>query len=209
MIIGIDPGANGALVRYDYRSGSLDIQDIPTWYQTVGNKKRSRIDAVALAEYFEMQKLCGAEIVMIEAVGGRPKQSASNAFVFGYGVGLIYMACIMARLPIETAYPAVWKKIMRLPGKRAPRKKDDPEPTKAQQSAHKKEAEGTIIQRADELFPDYTHMWRGAKGGYKVDRAEATLLARYCADHVIHTTRLVNLDASEYALAYRNADTGG
>ena len=90
-VIGVDPGSGGALALYDAKNDALDITDMPTATVTIGKSRRMRIDAVSLLEYFEVAKLMGAELVIIEAVGGRPGQSGMNAFTFGYGVGLIYM----------------------------------------------------------------------------------------------------------------------
>lgn len=197
-VIGVDPGTGGALALYDHVAGVLDVQDMPCWYMQVGSKKRRRVDPVALLEYFEMQKMMGATLVLIEAVGGRPRQSASGAFVFGYTAGLIYMACIACRLPIETVPPQVWKRTMRLPGKKKGEK----------EGKTPKQIETEIINRADELFPDHRNKWRGPQGGYKLDRAEAALLARYAADYALRSTEPIALKDVEWQLAYRNADLG-
>lgn len=195
-VIGVDPGLSGAMARLDYTTGALDIQDMPTWNMVVAKKTRTRVDANDLIDYFELQKMMGAELVLIEAVGGRPKQSASAAFVFGYTVGLIYMACISVRLPIETVPPQVWKKVLGLPGK------------KEKQGKTSKEQNGLIIQRADELMPEYRNLWRGPQGGYKLDRAEAAMLAYYAAKYALNSTKAVDIRDPEWKLAYRNADTG-
>lgn len=188
FVLGVDPGGNGAFAIYDTDSRRLvSVEDMPVWFQAVGRRKRKRIDALALAEQFDMYEVLGVELVVMEAVGGRTGQGAAAGFVFGYGVGLIYMAALYSRLVIETIPPATWKKIMNVPGK-----------TKADDSA--------IIARADELFPHDRHLFRGERGGKKVDRAEAAMLARFGADHVLHT---MNTLKPEVKTAYsKNADTG-
>jgi hypothetical protein len=200
-VIGVDPGGTGALAHYDIASNTLDVEDMPVWSMAIGKgKTRKRIDGVALLEYFEMKKMMGVQLVMIEAVGGRPKQSASNAFVFGYGVGLIYMACVATRLPIETVPPQTWKKLMRVPGKgKKQAEKENRTP---------KQTEGMIVQRADELFPAYSGLWRGPRGGYRLDRAEAAILARYAGDYAMRSTRPVRIQDAEWQMVYRGADTG-
>lgn len=189
-VIGIDPGASGALAEYDPTTGELSVVDMPTWHIMVGRKKRVRIDAVELADYFEMKKIGGAKLALIEAVGGRRGQGAGAGFTFGYGVGLIYMACIMVRLPIETVAPSVWKKVMRVPGKAKEKSR---------------EADEAIAYRADELFPDYRDVWRGPKGGFKLDRAEAALLAKYAADYALPS---VDITKVQELKVYQNAETG-
>lgn len=189
LVLGIDGGNHGAFAVYDAASGRIvgAIQDMPLWFQTVGKKKRQRVDALALADMMDMFDTIGIGLAVLEAVGGRPRQSASAAFVFGYGIGLIYMSLLYAKIPIETVPPGTWKKIMNVPGK-----------TKADDSA--------ILARADELFPHDRSQWRGERGGKKVDRAEAAMLAKFGADHVLRTMGQVT--DQELRLAYQKADTG-
>lgn len=188
LILGVDPGASGAFAVYDnIAQRIISIEDMPVWYQTVGKKKRKRVDALALADMFDTYEMMGVELVVMEAVGGRPRQSASAAFVFGYGVGLIYMAALYSKIVIETVPPAAWKKLLNVPGKQ-------------------NGSDDDILARADELFPHDRHLWRGERGGKKVDRAEASMLARFGADHVWHT--LGQFNDAELRLAYQNADTG-
>lgn len=215
VVVGVDPGLYGAMARYDDSTGILDVTDMPIWYMTVGKKQRPRVDAVELAEYFDMQKMLGAELVLIEQVGGRPKQSASAAYVFGYTVGLIYMACIAARLPIETVPPQVWKKVLNVPGKRDGRKGADKPVYATEQEAKtakrefKKQVDGALIGRADEIFPNYRDVWRGPKGGFSLDRAEAALLAFYAGRYQVGKTKAVSIRDPEWKMVYHNADTGG
>lgn len=191
LVVGVDPGLTGALALYNASTDALDISDMPTWSMVINKHKRQRVDAVALDEYFMMAKMIGVQLVVLEAVGGRPKQSASAAFVFGYSVGLIYQACVHARLPVETVPPAVWKRIMRVPGKRDGVTDD-------------KEKQLAIVHRATELMPMHRDKWHGPKGGMKLDRAEAALLAKYGADHALHS---IEPDA-EWRLSYRIAGVG-
>lgn len=188
LILGVDPGASGAFAVYDnIAQRIISVEDMPVWYQTIGKKKRKRVDALALADMFDTYEMMGVELVVMEAVGGRPRQSASAAFVFGYGVGLIYMAALYSKIVIETVPPAAWKKMLNVPGKQ-------------------NGSDDDIINRADELFPHDRQLWRGERGGKKVDRAEASMLARFGADHVWHT--LGQFTDAELRLAYQNADTG-
>jgi len=212
-VIGVDPGVHGALAHYDQHTGWLEVTDMPIWYMEISKgRKRARVDANNLLDYFELAKVSGCQLVMIEAVGGRPKQSASGAFVFGYTVGLVYMACIACKLPIETVPSQVWKRIMNVPGKKG-KSKDAPvydnlEDAIAVAKLEKKISNGAIISRADELMPDYSALWRGDRGGYKLDRAEAALLAYYAGRYALAATKVVNIRDPEWTGIYRNADTG-
>lgn len=164
-VIGIDPGVHGAIAWYSPATSEMRIDDMPVLRIKKGARVREVIDLVGLANYFEIMKLYGVELVVREDVNQRPGQT--NQFAFGYGVGLIDMVCVMVRLPIETVTPAVWKRVMHVPGKGAA------------------DADEIIIRRADELLPEYREKWRGERGGRKVDRAEAAMLAKYAADHLL------------------------
>ena len=188
LILGVDPGASGAFAVYNTDTRRLvSVDDMPSWFQTVGKKKRKRVDALALADMFDTYEMMGVELVVMEAVGGRTGQSASAGFVFGYGVGLIYMAALYSRIAIETVPPQTWKKLLNVPGK-AQGGDDD------------------IMNRADELFPQDRHLFRGERGGKKIDRAEAAMMAKFGAEHVWHTLGQTN--DVELRLAYQRADTG-
>lgn len=194
-VIGIDCGLHGAMADYDHETNTLlDITDIPAFNMVIKKKTRRRVDAVALINYFETRKMMGAKMVVIEAVGGRPKQSASAGFVLGYIVGLVYMACIAVRIPIETTPPQTWKKVMRVPGK-------------YKSGTLIPDAEDMVISRADELMPEARDLWRGPKGGRRVDRAEAAILAKYGAEHLLRIQK-PNMLRHETLMVYKNAETG-
>lgn len=191
LVLGIDPGHSGALAVYDSDAKRIvSIDDMPTWFQVVGTKKkRPRIDALALADLFETYEMMGVGMIVIEAVGGRPSQSASAAFVFGYGYGLLYMCGLYSRIPLETVQPGTWKRVMNIQGK-----------GKADDTA--------IMQRANELFGDDRDKFhtpgRRRNTAPRVDRAEAAMLAKYGGDHLLHIKTYTD---TENMLTYRNADT--
>ena len=193
-VIGVDPGLSGALAHY--ASGTIvDIVDMPVFDMVINKKTRSRLDMVGLHEYFLIKKLMGIRLVIIESVGGRPQQSASAAFVFGYTVGAIFTMCIALKIPVHPVPAPLWKKALQVPGK-----KDNK--TKRLDKAY-----GTkIITRADELLPDYRHMWRGPQGGLKVDRAESALLAMYGEQYALRVPQLSKpYGPAEYEMIYKHA----
>lgn len=189
LVLGIDPGAGGAFAVYDPETRRIvTVDDIPIWHQTVGKRKRRRIDMYAMAELFEKYEMLGVEIAIMEAVGGRTGQGAAAGFVFGYGVGLIYACAFYMKLVVETIPPASWKRVMNVPGKE-----------KADNSA--------IIARANEMFPHDREHFYGVKGGLKVDRAEAAMIAKYGAEHLLSLRGISSVE--EYQrMAIERADTG-
>lgn len=174
---------------YDTESRALvgEVYDMPIWYQTVGKRKRKRVDAMAIADLFDEFEVMGVELVVMEAVGGRKGEGGSGSFVFGYGVGVLYMAAFYSGIVIETVPPQTWKQVLNVPGK-----------SKADDSA--------IMQRANELLPKDRHKFKGPRGGMKLDRAEAGMIAKFGGDIILDTLN-PNADV-ELRLAYANADTG-
>lgn len=167
-VLGVDPGIDGALALYDTEARTLDIEDMPVWETTVGRKVRRATDGPALHNVLWLYKQIGCELVVLEDVGGRPAQSAPAAFTFGVGWGRLAQSCIALELRFDTVTPTVWKKVMNVPGK-----------------AGTKALEGDIITRVREVFgPQHDNYWLGPKGGYKIDRAEAALLAYYGAKYI-------------------------
>lgn len=193
LVAGIDPGTNGACAVYCSDTKQLiSVEDMPFWYQTVNKKQRRRVDPIGLLELFEMLNMMGVKLIVMEAVGGRPRQSASAGFVFGYTVGLTYMAAMTAKIMVDTVTPQTWKKLLNISGK-----------TKAE--------DDDIINRAYELFPhqrdmfrDFTHTKAGRK---RVDRAEAAMLAKFGGDYALRTLTSFDTEA-EFMAAHRKAETG-
>lgn len=185
IVIGVDPGVSGAFAAYDTETKRIiDVHDMPVWHQTVGKTKRARVDALAVAELFDYFVMIGAELVIIESVGGRPGQGASAGFSFGYGVGIIAMAAVMSKLIIETTPPSVWKKLLNVPGK-------------------SKAGEEDIIHRAIELMPQDRSMFLSAKHKPMIDRIEAAMLAKFGGDYVLKSLGYAKGDSTEFDLAYR------
>lgn len=212
LVAGIDPGATGAMAVYDADTRRLvSVLDLPFYFQTINKKKRKRLDPIALIEMFDGLVLMGVELIVVEAVSGRPRQSASAAHAFGFSCGLIYDNCLHARLYVETVPPQHWKKIMKIPGKRgktedkkkAAKIKDDKARAK-QERVLIKGAEGDIMKRVVELFPRDQDMFRTERGAYRMDRADAALLAKFGGDVVWPTMGPV----TEQSLTdlYRKAD---
>lgn len=189
LILGIDPGSSGAFAVYDSNTRRLvgPVQDMPTWYQVVGKRKRKRVDALAIADLFDEFSVMGVELIVMEAVGGRKAQNAAHAFTFGYGVGILYMACFYSGIILETVPPQTWKQLLNVPGK-----------SKADDTA--------ILARADELFPDDRTQFRGPQGAKKLDRAEAAMIAKFGAEHVLPSLQPAQ-NKEAWRTAYKIADT--
>lgn len=154
IVIGIDPGLNGALCLFAPEHGIIELTDMPVFKVAVGGKLRARLDLAGLRDLLDGWRAWGPACVVVEDVGARPGQS--GMFTFGYVQGAIEATCMCHGLHVERVTPKVWKKALRVGT-----------------------AVDEIIQRADWFFQGDAHHWRGPKGGKMHDRAEAALLAKY------------------------------
>lgn len=167
LILGVDPGAHGALVLLDSLTNRIvHVEDMPTWQQQVGRTTRTRVDPMLLSEIIDTFRMMGATLAVVEEVGGFGKQPGNAMFTFGYAAGLLYMALVYNSFAIEMTPPQTWKRLMNVPGK-----------AKADDSA--------ILQRAYQMFPEDKHWFTGPRGGARIDRAEAAMLARFGAEYVL------------------------
>jgi crossover junction endodeoxyribonuclease RuvC len=98
-IIGIDPGANGAMVllRPDR---SVDI---------VCFSKSTQAGVVeALAEWRAGETV----FAFIERVHSMPKQGVSSTFKFGVGYGFLQGVLTTLKIPFEFVTPMTWQKVL-------------------------------------------------------------------------------------------------
>lgn len=186
LVAGLDPGVGGAIAVYDTESRDLfDVMDLPFWFEAVGTKKRKRLDYTAMQEMAQMLNVMGVELIVMESVGGRPGQSASAGYSFGFANGLIYASLWHAGIVIEKVPPQRWKKMLNVPGKAG-----------GKGQAAQKEAHGSIILRVEQIYPAHRDKFRTARGKYLMDRADAALLAKFAGDHVLPTMPMEQIDKS-------------
>lgn len=193
LVAGIDPGTSGAIAVFDTSTRRcVRATDMPTWWVTKGKskKKRKRIDMIALAAELDLLVALDVKLVVMERVNGLPGQSASSAFSFGVGVGQLYMALVAKRLIFETVPPLAWKRALNVPGKTGKEGEDNK----------------TIMSVAEALFPADHDKFRGVRGGMRVDRAEAAMIAMFGGERVLPSLGNDFANQEHYAL-YQNVET--
>ena len=109
-ILGIDPGLHGALAFVEMVAGTprCQIVDMPITPTLVNGVLRNRVNKAALDELFSLKQHT-IRCVVIEDVHALPKDGPVQAFTFGYGLGLIHMACQIYDLCVVNVPPQVWK----------------------------------------------------------------------------------------------------
>ncbi|WP_414464395.1 hypothetical protein [Hyphomicrobium sp. DY-1] len=112
--IGIDPGTKGA-VSVVYDNDRVECFDVPTVKYKIGKTTKLRLDVPAFIDLMSALAMTfDPQLVVIEEVGGLPKQSAPNAFTFGKTTGAMVAALYAAKLPFVEVPPSVWKRRYRL-----------------------------------------------------------------------------------------------
>lgn len=151
MILGIDPGAEGAIAFLRSQCGSLiDVRDMPTIDVKIGKTLRPRLNPHSLVE---LLKELRPEMCVIESVGGITGQSASAAFAFGHTCGSTFGVLVGLGFPVCLLPPQRWKKAFGL-------KKD----------------KGSSRMMAMELFPEHAAKFSRVKDD---GRAESALIGRH------------------------------
>lgn len=103
-ILGIDPGASGAMAFYFPKAPQLvSAEDLPAI--------NGRITAAALYErIFQM----GPDYAVVEAVHSMPGQGVASTFKFGRACGTIDGVLGALKVPVHYVTPSKWKSHFRL-----------------------------------------------------------------------------------------------
>lgn len=154
-IWGIDPGAFGAIAILDTDSRELVIIDMPTLKVKRGPRVVNQVDAHMLADALRPHVDSDTK-ALIEKVSAMPGNGVASMFSFGRAAGIVEGVLAGLSVPFELIPPATWIKSMRTFG-----------------------GKDGSRQRAQELFPDYAHLFARKKDD---GRAEAALLACYAGE---------------------------
>jgi crossover junction endodeoxyribonuclease RuvC len=151
-VLGVDPGAGGALAMLDTDLDALVVCDMPSVLIKVGRHHRRQISEFWLADVL---RVYAPDEAWIERVHALPKQGVTSSFSFGLSYGLARGVLAALGVKVTLVTPNEWKRAFRL----GPDK-----------------AEARVI--ASRLFPANAHAFTRAKDD---GRAEAALLALFGA----------------------------
>ena len=108
-VVGIDPGASGAIVLLD-NNEPVEWMQMPTY--KVGTA--TRVNAAELTNFFE--KNFKIDHVYIEQVGAMPGQGVVSMFNFGHSCGVVMGVVGALCFPHTMITPQKWKKAAGLIG---------------------------------------------------------------------------------------------
>ena len=108
IIIGIDPGINGAISIIENKK-IIEVYDTPTMID--GKKNKRQINGAQVTNIIKDMLNGGKEVVVVvEHVNAMPGQGVTSMFNFGQSFGVIKGICAALNLPIYFVRPAKWKK---------------------------------------------------------------------------------------------------
>lgn len=150
VVLGIDPGLNGALAFVHTTRGIIDVVDMPTHSLVRGGKYKREIDAHDIVQLIELQRPLRA---YMELVNSTPQMGVTSAFTFGEGKGVLKGVLAALYVPTTFVTPQTWQREM------AVRKGKD-----------------AARARAAELFPHDAERFQRVKDD---GRADAALIAAW------------------------------
>ena len=114
LIIGIDPGINGAICFFE--NGEVkDVIDMPTMQDGKKNKRQINGNQIFNEISSRINNLDAKNInVVVEQVSAMPGQGVTSMFNFGQSFGILKGICSAMQLPIYFVRPAKWKKYFNL-----------------------------------------------------------------------------------------------
>lgn len=107
-VVGIDPGASGAIVLLE---GGKPVEWIEMPVIKIGFT--TRVNASALADFIAA---CEPAHVYVESVHSMPKQGVASSFNFGHNVGTVMGVIGALGIPHTLVTPQAWKKAAGLIG---------------------------------------------------------------------------------------------
>lgn len=104
-VLGIDPGATGALAILTAAGQLHDVHDMPVIDKDV---------SAALVHHWLLEHADDLGLAVIEHVHAMPKQGVASSFRFGRGKGVLEGVVAGFHCPVELPSPSKWKRDMGL-----------------------------------------------------------------------------------------------
>ena len=112
MILGIDPGFDGALALLDHNGACFGIADTPTTFLRRKPQRREyNLPEIRQLLYY-YQDLYKPLRAALESTHAMPKQGVRSMFQMGLGLGMWMGMLAGLAIPYELIPPQRWKKVM-------------------------------------------------------------------------------------------------
>jgi crossover junction endodeoxyribonuclease RuvC len=106
-LIGIDPGARGAIALF-VGGRFVEVRAMPTAIE----QRKVRVDAAALGT---MVREMRPDAAVVERVASMPRQGVASMFAFGQAYGIVLGALGALGIPVTMIGAAEWKGALRVP----------------------------------------------------------------------------------------------
>lgn len=120
VIIGIDPGATGALAFYDTQMTlpRIRVIDMPVAVVKRGKRLVKEVDPAQLVCLIqgELNPFGGKIHAYLEKVGAMPGQGVSSMFAFGRSVGMVEGVLAGLMVPVSYVASQTWVRVMQVRG---------------------------------------------------------------------------------------------
>jgi crossover junction endodeoxyribonuclease RuvC len=154
FILGIDPGAQGAIALLTPSGEMVRITDMPTVSVKRGTRQVNEVSAPALTALVRWAVgICNPSVsAVVEKVHSMPGQGVASMFAFGRAVGVIEGVLAGLGIPMSMVTPQEWRRVCRV-----------------------RQGKDGSRARAMELWPNEAHVFSRVKDD---GRAEAALIGR-------------------------------
>jgi crossover junction endodeoxyribonuclease RuvC len=113
FLIGVDPGASGAVAILEPDGKLVQVFDMPVVKVVSDGKAKRRVSAEMLASELRLYNV-HTTIAVVEQVGAMPGQGVTSMFAFGQSFGMVLGVLAGLAIPTTTVSPATWKKALKL-----------------------------------------------------------------------------------------------
>ena len=111
-ILGVDPGASGALAVIDGTARDvIELDDMPVGKIMIGKTAKNRISPEILGLW--LRDVMPLDVAYVEEVGAMPRQGVSSVFTFGQAHGLILGAIASLGVRMVRVRPQLWQKTVK------------------------------------------------------------------------------------------------
>jgi crossover junction endodeoxyribonuclease RuvC len=113
-VLGVDPGASGALALLDGDTKHLTLHDMPTITVQRAGARGGKHHAISEAHLAQLVRELRPDVAWVERVHAMPRQGVSSSFAFGLSYGLIRGVLATVPVPVFLVTPNEWKREYRL-----------------------------------------------------------------------------------------------